>query len=211
MKKADKDVAKSAVVTVGEGRGFIIEAALLHRFPVRLIVTAAHCLPHLPPALATASSEERTYAKLLGRLDEREPKVWAECVFADPVSDIAVLGTPDGQEVYDKAMAYDELTNNVPALRITYAPQEGPGWSLTLNGQWVACVVRHFGGPIDISDAAEPIVGGMSGSPILNSAGAAIGIVCCSAGSGDEPHTKGFPNPNLMDSLPGYLLRGIVR
>jgi len=75
MNKIARNDAKRAVISVGKGRGFIIETTLHNRFPVRLIVTAAHCLPHLPPALAIAGSEERTYAGLLSRLDEREPKV----------------------------------------------------------------------------------------------------------------------------------------
>ena len=207
------DAAKRAVVTVGAGRGFIIEAAL-GRFPVRLIVTAAHCLPRLPPALATAHAEERTYPGLLAPLGKRRAKVWAECVFADPVADIAVLATPDGQVHYDEAAAYDELAEGAPALPITDAPQEGAGWLLSLDGKWGACVVKHFGGPLWISDAAEFIVGGMSGSPILNSGGAAIGVVCCSSGLSGEPlnqHTEGAPNPKLMDSLPGRLLRGLAR
>ncbi len=204
------DIAKRAVVAVGDGRGFVIETTLQKRFLNRLIVTAAHCLPRLPPALATSDIKEQTYKELLGGLADREPKVWAECVFADPVADIAVLATPDSQELYDEASAYDELTNEASALRIVDAPEQGPGWLLTLDGRWVACVVQHFGGPIMISDAAEPIMGGMSGSPILDSDGAAMGVVCCSSGSSDKPHTEGFPNPKLTDRLPAYILRGIT-
>jgi hypothetical protein len=32
-----------------------------------------------------------------------EPHVWAECLFVDPVADLAVLGPVDGQELYDEA------------------------------------------------------------------------------------------------------------
>ena len=205
------DVAKRAVVAVGGGRGFIIEATLYNRLLVRLIVTAAHCLPHLPPASVISRSEDRTYAGVLGRLTDRKPKVWAECVFADPVADIAVLATVDGQELYDEAKAYDELTDDAPVLRIVDAPEQGPGWLLTLDGRWVTCVVRHFGGPLEISGAAEPIMGGMSGSPILGADGAAMGVVCSSSGVSGAPLTQGFPNPRLMDNLPGFLLRGIAR
>ena len=209
MRKADKDGAKRAVVTVGKGRGFSIEATLHGRLLARLIITAAHCLPHLPPALATAYSEERTYAGLLGLLNDREPKVWTECIFVDPVADIAVLAEPDNQALCDEADAYNKLTEEVPPLRIADASKQGVGWLLTLDGLWISCVVRHNGGPIKISDAAEPIMGGMSGSPVLNSDGSAVGVVCCSSSSGDKLHTEGYPNPKLMDSLPGYLLRGI--
>ena len=97
-----KGAAKRAVVAVDGRRGFIIEATLDH-IQGRLIVTAAHCLPRLPPALATASAEERTYPKLLGPLGKRRPQVSAECVFADPVADIAVLAAPDDQQRWEEA------------------------------------------------------------------------------------------------------------
>src|SRR5262245_37917937 len=84
-----------SVVKVSGGRGFIIENG--HE---RLVVTAAHCLPHFPPPLAITTTEERTYRNLLGPLDASEPAVWAELLFADPVGDIAVLGSPDNQELW---------------------------------------------------------------------------------------------------------------
>jgi hypothetical protein len=81
----DSDIARG-VVKVGGGRGFIIEAK--HS---RLVVTAAHCLPHFPPPVSIAGYDERTYQDLLGALDDPTPRVWAELVFADPIADIAVL------------------------------------------------------------------------------------------------------------------------
>jgi len=39
----------------------------------------------------------RTYENLLGTLDAEKPEVRAECVFADPVPDIAALFHPDYQ------------------------------------------------------------------------------------------------------------------
>jgi hypothetical protein len=37
-----------------------------------------------------------------------------------------------------------------------------------------------------LKEASEPIRGGMSGSPVLVPDGAVIGVVCLSAGSGDD-------------------------
>jgi hypothetical protein len=82
------DAAKQAVVVVGDGRGFIVEAGYR-----RLVITAAHCLPHFPPCCGASHLHERTYEGLLGQLGA-EPKVWAECRFADPIADVAVLGSP---------------------------------------------------------------------------------------------------------------------
>lgn len=35
--------------------------------------------------------------------------MWAECLFVDPVADIVVLGSPDGQELQDQSEAYEAL------------------------------------------------------------------------------------------------------
>src|SRR6266704_2337028 len=47
---------KSGVITVGHGRGFVVEGA-----GERLVITAAHCLPSLPPAGPSFGLEARTY------------------------------------------------------------------------------------------------------------------------------------------------------
>ena len=111
-----KDIAKRAVVAVRDARGFIIERPRQNLFPGRVIITAAHCLPHLPPADAASDTKDRTYRGLVGRLDEPTPKVWAECEFADPVADIAVLAKPDDQALREEANAYDELIEEAEAL-----------------------------------------------------------------------------------------------
>ena len=46
---------KSSVITVGHGRGFVVEGA-----GERLVITAAQCLPSVPPALSGFGLEART-------------------------------------------------------------------------------------------------------------------------------------------------------
>ena len=77
------------VVKVGAGRGFVMEPR--GSFGRRVIVTAAHCLPKLPPACTASYTEERTYRNLVGSFDGPKGNVCAECLFVDPVADIAVL------------------------------------------------------------------------------------------------------------------------
>ena len=60
-----------------------------------MLITAPHCLPHMPPPHPWAFLEEKTYQRLLGPLGG-ERSVWAECLFVDPVGDIAVLTGPCG-------------------------------------------------------------------------------------------------------------------
>jgi len=42
------------------------------------VITAAHCLPGLPPKYVSSSEYKRNYPNLLGPLDNGERKVWAE-------------------------------------------------------------------------------------------------------------------------------------
>jgi hypothetical protein len=71
-----------AVVTVSDGRGFVVELNA-----ARYVLTAGHCLPNLPPAHLASYIEERTFPNLLAPLG-KDPTVWAECLFVDPVADI---------------------------------------------------------------------------------------------------------------------------
>lgn len=193
--------AKKSIIAVGEGRGFVVNT------DPRFVITAAHCLPQLPPACAVSSLEERIYPELLGRTVERKRTIWAECYFADPVSDIAVLGQPDNQELYNQAEAYDNLVVNSFALNVGEPPDQSGAWLLGLDGQWGECIVNHAGsGRLWLEDVVNGIVGGMSGSPIVNDEGAAIGILGVSSGSADELHAKGGPQAGLRHNLPGWLL-----
>jgi hypothetical protein len=118
-------------------------------------------------------TEERTYQNLLGRLGE-EPSVWAECVFVDPIADIAVLGEPDNQELSEQAEGYGALVGAVTPFTITeppgkpiaeeiehvcdYLPEhidrdtairkwvmhECPARLLSLDNQWFPCTVKYL-------------------------------------------------------------------
>jgi len=103
-----------SVVRVGDGRGFVIET----KDERRLVVTAAHCLqrdgqPCLPPA--DPEPEDRTYPDFLGPLN-KAATVWAECVFVDPIVDLAVLGPPEHSDLWEKAEAYNELVGATDEL-----------------------------------------------------------------------------------------------
>ena len=200
------DLAKRAVITVGTGRGFVVAGPREDDLHDRIVITAAHCLPSFPPCASFSTIRERTYPALLGPLGA-EPTVWAECLFVDPIGDIAVLGSPDEEDLHREAHDYAVLIGQAAALPIGDAPRSGPAWLLSLKNAWFRCHLTHFGGPLSITDAAEGIVPGMSGSPIVGDDGSAIGVVCCSTGAGDEPPTEGSPNARLNYNLPVWLVR----
>src|SRR5436309_8411632 len=143
--------AKAAMVTVGEGRGFLVEARM-----GRIVVTAAHCLPHLPPAHPASYTEERTYPGLLGPLGG-EPTVWAECLFVDPIADLAVLCGPNSQMLFEESDAYTVLVEACSAMRVGVVTQPCPAWLLMLDGHWERCSVRVVG------DRSLTIVGAEDG------------------------------------------------
>jgi len=110
-----------AVLQVGDGlgRGFVVERRNYLGAVERIIITAAHCPPRLPPphehllALPPPHpgryDEEALYLRILGPLGTQSASVPACCLFVDPIADIAVLGQPDNQNLPDKADAYDRL------------------------------------------------------------------------------------------------------
>jgi hypothetical protein len=156
---------KRSVLTVGDGRGFVVSCR-----GERLVVTAAHCLPFFPPCLSMSDLGERTYTALLAPLGSK-PAVWAECLFANPIADIAVLGSPDNQDLFHQAEAYEALMESVTPIAIADAPEKGQGWLLSLEGEWFGCTIeyiKHVDGPLWIANTAQPIASGMSGSPVIS-------------------------------------------
>jgi len=190
MKRSIQESAKRAAIKVGGGRGFVteviyrIDRRVLSRklqwisarfITERIVMTAAHCLPHLPPAYPNDSVQERTYSALLGPLTDAKPSIMTECLFVDPVADIAILGEPDDQIYGDANLQFNEFINSTQVLRIGDFPARAirtKGLILSLKGHWEKCVVersRSFNlfSMRDLWIGEARLIGGMSGSPIL--------------------------------------------
>lgn len=89
-----------------------------------------------------------------------------------------MLCGPDSQELYEQAEKYEELTDELPVIKIRTAKKGQPVWVLGLKGEWHRGIVgfvsnRNLGIEID----AKFIEGGMSGSPILSADARAVGVV----------------------------------
>ena len=135
------EMLTAGVITAGSGRGFVVEGA-----GERVVITAAHCLPFLPPAQSFFEPKERIYGPLLARLGD-EPCAWAVCRFVDPIADIAVFSSPDNPH----ADEYKALIETATSLSIGGTLRHpvnfwGPARLLSLDGRrWFSCTVRHFG------------------------------------------------------------------
>jgi hypothetical protein len=187
----------AGVITAGSGRGFVVESG-----GERLVITSARSLPFLPPAQSFFEPKQRIYGPLLARLGD-DPRAWALCRFVDPIADVAVLGSPDNPH----ADEYQALMETAMVLSIGGSLRNPinfwvPARLPSLDGRrWFSCTVRHYGGPLWITHAAEGIRNEMSGSPIVTEIGTAIGVVCTAAAP-----WEGGPNPRLTHNLPGWLL-----
>ena len=188
------DTARNGVIRVGEGRGFVIDARC--RGGV-VVVTAAHCLPDLPPSMAKI--DERTYAALLGPLDG-PMTIAAECLFVDPVADVAVLGAPDNRAYPAQTAAFGAFVQRRTPFEVIPVSEdtEAAVLLLSLDGEWMPALVTNVGQSLFLSDC--DVTNEMAGSPILMN-GAAAGVV---GPDSDAPMSR------LVDCLPGWLLRQLV-
>lgn len=223
----DSDEATRAVVRVEDGRGFVMEITEaipenekvhLYGKPTRknlfrtrrVVVTAAHVLPNLPPAHGDPRPEDKIYP-VVGPLDCETPSIKTECLFANPVADLAILGIADS-EVYEEGEseeAFLDLVEEATALSLTRLTNPLSGWLLSLDNQWAPCTLKLRRG-LWILDAVE-LKCGMSGSPILLKNGGVGGLVSnftvkdMKTGIG----TQGGPQPCLAHALPGWMLNGL--
>jgi hypothetical protein len=111
------------------------------------------------------------------------------------MADLAVLGTPDNQDLYEYAEAYEKLIGSVTPLKIADAPEKGRAWLLSLDGEWFECTIEVLNdSSLWVSNPAQPIRRRMSGSPIISEDGKAIGPVCC---AGPEADMSASLNPRL--------------
>ena len=186
--------ATSAIVRVGTGRGFIVGASC-----EPLIITAAHCLPELPPAMSFSYVQERCYEDLVGDL-KAQTSTTVQCLFVDPIADIAVLGEPDGQVFPEAWEAYHEMFDACDGLRVSDAVG-ATAMLLFLEAEWRPCAL--LSSQQAFSFELEPSIQfGMSGSPIMNIHGEAVGVVVADNYS---------PHPKLANHLPAWLVRNLFQ
>jgi hypothetical protein len=150
-------------------------------------------------------------------------------VFADPVSDLAVLGAPHSDvpgehgALGEETDRYEAFTASLPPFAVTPPARRGlwrtrdsdgatyfnrgaeapaPAYVLSLAGEWQECKVSHRGGALLI-EPTNLIKFGMSGSAVISATGAALGVIGTGAG------TCGGIAACLTNSLPAWILRAL--
>lgn len=212
------------------GRGFVVEGG-----GERFVITAGHCLTKLPPCHGSSYTSERTYKNLLGPLGGR-CGVWAECVFADPVADLAILGCPDNQELSKQADAYEALVESVTPLPIADLPLKsrrikrqvpkpfrsqksnrwnifyslptwkGNGCLLSLDGRWFSCRLTASNKGWLSISDAEKPITGGMSGSPIVNHGAAIGIISVSGGGPNLENHREGSGSFLARRLPRWFL-----
>jgi hypothetical protein len=185
------------------GRAFILKGQRRNH-----VLTAAHCLPNIPPAHPWRNLDESTFQDFLSPLSGG-PKVWAECLFCDVIMDLAVLWESSGQDLDEECEAFNPFIDDCPVLEMStwqwkrpvyklgeeYKPAEmQPGFVLSLENEWLPCTLGGRETSISIEEQGI-IKSGMSGSPILDANGKAIGLI-----------STGSINPYLFATLPRWIL-----
>lgn len=139
-----------------------------------------------------------------------EPSVWADCLFFDPVSDLAILGEPDNQEFGEESDAYARLMDGRKPFNIA-APKTGEGYMLALDGvAWRPTPLKVYVTIRGSSLSTGATLAGQSGSPIVDATGRAVALVSIGAeylSNGSRIPMDAGPQPILKFQLPAWLLK----
>jgi Trypsin-like peptidase domain len=210
MHNSQPNLLTAAVVQVGAGRGFIVGAADDQRY----VITAAHCLPRsrYPSPHLGNSGSDLTFPRTIGPIGAKKRSIWGELCVLSLTDDIAVFAAPDEQALSDRYDEYEQFTNMAMSIGPpppTVPPYEwdsvpgAPAWVLSIDRSWTPCAVHNNGRFLSVSGVS--IESGMSGSPIVNADGAAIGLI--STSSDDDTFNM---HPSLADCLPAWLSNRVL-
>lgn len=182
VREGEKKMTIKSIVKVGSkgsyGRGFWVGSP-----DYGLIVTAAHCLPYYPTRRDDVLCySDLTYADLVARPDGKGT-CWAECLFLDPVADLAVLTEPCNQFLSEESDKFSDFASRSEFLEIgSLADGETSARIMFNNSESIPCIVetnsRLLTRGFTIKKTDGKIKSGMSGSPILTDDGKVVGVLC---------------------------------
>lgn len=208
--RCSKSFNTSAIVRVGDGRGFVVAGK-----QSCFVITARHCLRDFPLSPPGWDSMTNTCADLLGPLRAART-VAARCVFADPISDLAILGPPCQGPSPEGYKRFVELTQHVLPFSIG-APQTKyfPCFALSNEQHWFGAraqvEVTEDGSAVWLFRPMAEITAEMVGSPILGADGSAVGLMSSNLFSNFDLEDEGAPNPLLTAHFPAWFLAEMGR
>jgi CBS domain-containing protein len=181
--------------------------------PGGFILSAAHCIDWSLDGGMTLGDD------YLERITTQAGASFALSVYAvEPVSDIAVLGSADGQVFYDDAEAFEAWCAEALPVPVSSADFDlevaVPVYILTHTGVWTRARATRYGVLDEVPGSCVSIVAesgiesGTSGGPVIDDTGRLVGVVSFSEGTEGEPDLEGsMPRPHL--ALPGWIWRRI--
>ena len=185
------------------GQGFIVHGGY--------ILTAAHCVPwsgqgQMPLRFG--------YYFLVNMITADGQRLTGQVVAVEPVSDIAVIASPDNQTFPKEAEAFDLFAQSVNPLPLS--SKEFPFGQpfqihiLTHTGDWLSGEASQWAenAPTLVTETDPAIEGGTSGSAVLSDTGEVLAVVSTVGNSGDGSAGIGS-NARPCQSLPVWVWRGI--
>jgi hypothetical protein len=140
-----------------------------------LILTAAHCVDWN----CLGGMAQGDY--YLSKIRTGNGELIASIRAVEPVSDVAVLSSPDDQEFFDESEAFREYCERVSPVKLLREIPESrkpfPVWIRADFKTWVAGMAKHDGNQHFGFETETEIKGGTSGGPIVNRKGELIGVV----------------------------------
>jgi len=140
------------------------------------IITAAHCVDwDITGMMATGEF-------YLNKIKTVSDDLTATPLAVEPVSDIAILGSPDSQVFCHESFAFDKLCECVTPVKLLRSiPKQlkpFPVWVRTHLETWVAGTATFSGENSTFAYETDiEIANGTSGGPIVNHRGELVGVV----------------------------------
>lgn len=182
---------------VPAGRGFVVGGGI--------ILTAAHCLPEVNNTGGVVLGDYHVIElEIGGKLTK------GQMCYCELFNDIAAIGPPDSQGLYEIHNAYVDAIESIEPLEIDGNERElftnEPAFVWSHEGDWLTGTTGQFRAkaPAFWHSFPDGIKGGTSGSPIVSIEGHVVGLVSnMSEPDGVGDPTGHSPRPSVV--LPPYV------